>query len=338
MLANALYYTGALFLWQRLVLRRRAVVLMYHRVLDEDDCRRTGSHPGIIVAPDTFERQMAVLKRRFFVLSAGQLAEHLTRNIPLPDSSCVITFDDGWRDNLTNALPVLRAHGLPAIVFLPVNFIGRRRLFWREAVTHLLLKAVQLSRAGDLPAATLQGILVEYGLAQVLDITDPDPRPALIETVQRQSHRRMQDDGALVHALEEAMDIRLEDLDTADVFVSWEQVREMEQSGISFGAHGVEHRLLGELPPADADREIRESRRVVASHVTAPVFAFSYPNGSFTSEVTEMVRAAGYQLGFTTEPGFAQSGDDRFRIRRVNVHEDATYSAPLFLSRILGLF
>ena len=140
-IAHVLYALGLLQLWQRVQLRNRTIVLMYHRVLDDHDWARTGSHPGMTVRLSTFERQMALLRRRLVPLSLERFVDHVSRRQPLPSSSCLITFDDGWRDTMTNAWPVLRRLGLPAAVFLPVGFIGTHRLFTREAFTHLALKA-----------------------------------------------------------------------------------------------------------------------------------------------------------------------------------------------------
>src|SRR5688572_8924764 len=104
--ADALYYTGLLRLWQSIVLRRKAVVLMYHRVLTGDERSRCGSHPGIVVDRETFALQMDVLKRQFVVLSLDEFTDRVERRQPFPPSSCLITFDDGWRDTFTNALPI----------------------------------------------------------------------------------------------------------------------------------------------------------------------------------------------------------------------------------------
>jgi peptidoglycan/xylan/chitin deacetylase (PgdA/CDA1 family) len=148
----------------------------------------------------------------------------------------------------------------------------------------------------------------------------------------------MQDDGALVKALEEVLGVTVEAMETGDTFLSWDEVRTMATAGVAFGAHGVEHRLLGELPPAEADFEVRESKRVVSEQVGAPVMSLTYPNGSVTPAVRGMVEAAGYRAAFTTEPGPVSATDDRFMLRRVNVHEDMTASTPMFLARVVGLF
>src|SRR5262245_40451102 len=148
---------------------------MYHRVLTTDEQGRAGSHPGIVVERDTFVRHMALLRQRFVVLSVQEFAAHLEQNRPFPSSSCLITFDDGWRDNFVNALPVLEAQQLPSVIFLPVNFIGTNRLFWREALTQLLVRACLVAREPS-HRDRLREPLSALGMEQVLDIPDQDPR------------------------------------------------------------------------------------------------------------------------------------------------------------------
>lgn len=337
-IAHGLYYLGILDLMRARTLRHKAVVLMYHRVLTADERACTASNPGYVVSDTTFARHMAYLKRRFTVLSELQFVQHLEDGRPFPDSSCLITFDDGWHDNLTHALPVLRTHGLPATIYLPVNFIGVRRLFWREALTTVLLEAVLRCRRGEADPDRLRVTLQAHGLEHVLALREANPRAAVVAAVQQQAHRRMADNGTLLAALQEHLGIDVEALDTTDTFLSWEDVRAMAADGVTFGAHGTEHRPLGTLPSAEADHEVRESMRVVADQVGAPVLGLSYPNGSVTPAVGAMVAAAGYRAAFTTEPGTVSVDDDRFLLRRVNIHEDMTRSTPMFLARIVGLF
>jgi peptidoglycan/xylan/chitin deacetylase (PgdA/CDA1 family) len=338
MLASALYYTGAFRVWQLIALRNRAVVLMYHRVLSDEQRSRTGSHPGIVVARGTFAQHMALVKRRFVVLTAEQLARHLSERIPLPHSSCVITFDDGWRDNLTEALPVLRQFGLPAIIFLPVNFIGQQRLFWRESLTHVLVDALHAAASDGSLRLRMGPVLESAGLTHLLDVPGADLRPAVIEAVAALPHLRVTSARRLIQAIETVVGRPVEVADTPDAFITWDQAREMAADGITFGGHGAEHVLLGEIPLDEARVDVHLSRDVLRAQIDAAVLAFSYPNGSFNADVADLVRAAGFTMAFTTREGPVRSTDNPMTLRRINIHEASTASPQLFLARVMGLF
>src|SRR5262249_5485659 len=95
----------------------RAIVLMYHRVGEEAD------YLGMNVSPAAFARQLDVLRSRTRVVPPGALVARLADGTPLGEDHAAITFDDGYRDNLDVALPLLRARGLPATVFVSVGFV-----------------------------------------------------------------------------------------------------------------------------------------------------------------------------------------------------------------------
>ncbi|MEQ1795833.1 MAG: polysaccharide deacetylase family protein [Nitrospira sp.] len=336
--SHVLYALGVLQLWQFFALRRKAVVLMYHRVLTCEERILTGSHPGIVVDRETFAKQMAVLKRRFRVLSVEEFAERMERKVPFEDASCLITFDDGWRDNFTHALPILQRHRLPALIFLPVNFISRRRLFWQEHFTHLACQAVMQVKREPQRRERFREILRPVHLDFVLDLPDHDLRPAVREAVCRQK-------GVALSLVEDTLSILTRELggkgdefEELDGFLDWEQVKSMAQQGISFGGHGAEHRLLTLVSPSEARDEICAARGVIDSRLQERVPTFSYPNGNWSPGVVSLVRESGYRMAFTTQPGFVKCDDDRFTIRRINVHESMTNSTPMFLARIVGLF
>ena len=334
---HALYYMGILSLLQAIRLRRRAVVLMYHRVLTDEQRRATGSHPGILVTRDTFARHMAFLNRRFTVLSLEEFAERLRNREPFPDSSCLITFDDGWLDNFENALPILEAERLPAVIFLPVNFIGTDRMFWRETLTLLLVEALAEMRRQPARREKFRSMLQGAGLASVLDITDAEPREAVSDALAPLKGAAPGTVPGLIASLSEELGISVADLGSTDRFMCWERIEAMSRHGITFGGHGAEHRLLGGLRPEEVDGEVSAARTVVQDRVGPRVPAFSYPNGSWSPAVTDAVRRAGFQLAFTTDAGTVSATDDPFTIRRVNISEDVTHTRPLFLARLVGL-
>ena len=96
-------------------------VLMYHKVNDQPE------NP-VTVPTSAFAEQMAHLRELgYAVVGLDAVLDHYVEGKALPDKAVLITFDDGYRDNLENALPALEAHGYPAVLFAPVGYVGERQ-------------------------------------------------------------------------------------------------------------------------------------------------------------------------------------------------------------------
>ena len=338
-LVHGLYALGLLQIWQHFVLRQRAVILMYHRVLTPNEMHRSGSHPAMIVESRTFAEQMAVVKQRFKVLSIEEFAARMEQKIPFEDSSCLITFDDGWQDNFSNAYPVLRRYELPAVVFLPVNFIGRKRSFWQEDLVHLLVLAALTVRKDPAREVRFRDVLNLTGLGEILGLGDNDLRPQVIEAINRNRKVLSPSVVEIVLAnLRSELGVENGDAEGTDSFLNWEQIAEMSQHGVTFGGHGAEHHLLSEMPIDSAREDIQISKGVIDRRCKATIPTFSYPRGYRNPQVVELVKAAGFRLGFIANGGSVSSDDDPFTLRRINICQDATATTPMFLARIVGLF
>jgi peptidoglycan/xylan/chitin deacetylase (PgdA/CDA1 family) len=333
--ARVLYTVGLLQIWQAIVLRRRAVVLMYHRVLTPAEREAAASHPALVVMRDTFARQMAFLRKRFIVLSPAEFAEHVRQRRPFPSSSCVITFDDGWRDNYDNAWPILSALELPSLIFLPINYIGQRRVFWQEAFVQLLRRALLEVQRQPGRRAVFEALLARVGLAAVL--TEPASEPSLTDLVTAQKGLTRETVDRFVTELAEALGVSLSDLAAADGFIDWAQVEAMAGQGVTFGGHGVDHLLLTKVSEAQVEAEVVGSKAALDDRLNVGVPAFSYPNGYCTPAIAASVRRAGFQLAFIAEGGPVTCTDDPWTLSRINIHESLTDTEPLFLARLVGL-
>jgi peptidoglycan/xylan/chitin deacetylase (PgdA/CDA1 family) len=100
---------------------RTLCVLMYHKVNDVDG-------NTVTVPIGQFDEQMAQIgELGYTVVSLDDVIAHYVERRPLPRQSVLITFDDGYLDNLENALPILHRHGYPAVLFAPIGYLGGGR-------------------------------------------------------------------------------------------------------------------------------------------------------------------------------------------------------------------
>lgn len=339
LVSHILYGLGLLQLWQRIALNRRAVVLMYHRVLTPSERRESASHPAIIVEQETFALHMSLVKRRFKVLTLDQFTEKMERRIPFENSSCLITFDDGWKDNYTHALPILKKYKLPAVVFLPVNYIGQKRLFWQESLVQVLHLAVMVGRQDSGKSSRLREIVAPLGLGEVLDIQGDNPRPWIIASIS-QKRKRFTPASVeeVVRMLKKELDVEQGNASAIDGFLTWDEIRAMSREGIQFGGHGAEHHLLSHLTVDEARDEVEGAKAMIASQLKEVPCSFSYPRGYWTPQVVELVKKAGYRLAFLAKGGPVRCEDDLYTLQRINIFEEGTQSRPMFLARLVGLF
>ena len=112
----------------------RALILLYHQVA------RLRSDPwALSVTANHFAEHLEVLREHAHPITLQQLSQALLGG-DLPDRSVVVTFDDGYADNLHSAKPMLERYGIPATVFLATGSIGREREFWWDELDRLLLQ------------------------------------------------------------------------------------------------------------------------------------------------------------------------------------------------------
>jgi peptidoglycan/xylan/chitin deacetylase (PgdA/CDA1 family) len=327
LLAAALYYSGALYLYARLFARRRVVVLMYHRVLPAGRAAASFSSPAIVITPETFEMHMKALGRWFKPLAARDWLAAEPR-----ERACLVTFDDGWYDNLKYALPILERTRVPMLLFAATNYIDSHDCFWQETLATLLF-AARGKRGGE------DALLVfdELGARELGYVDGADARRAALAAVARVKARKL-DPHHLIRRLRAALPVADQALSPEDRFLTLTELRTLTASDrITLGSHSMSHARLPLETDAVIEAELEGSRDVIHEWTGTPPRTLAYPNGDHDGRVVDAARRAGYQVAFTTEVGHHVPGSDPLRIRRFNMNEAAVYTKPLFLSRLLGV-
>ena len=280
-------------------------IFCYHRVNDDRD----PFFPAMPTA--TFERQMRFVTRHYRVVSLADMLRHLESGSP--ETVIALTFDDGYRDNYLNALPIMQRYGVPATVFLTTGCLDSGERPWFEQL-----------------AAAVKSTAREY-----IDIEIDLPRRCWMRTPQERLHSSQMLFGLLRQTGEAERRQHLDALFKAlsppgleaatDVMLTWDQVRQMNQHGIDFGGHSVTHPLLSKVTADQLQWEVAESKRRIEAEIQKPVRYFAYPNGrveDFGPSTKDAVRAAGYEAAMTTLWGLNYSTTDRLELRRSGPWEE----------------
>lgn len=321
LLAQGLVRTGCwdavLGAWAR---RDTTVILTYHRVLEKWESTLDYSQPGMVVTVPTFERQLAFLRRHFEIVSLGTLLGEGAGRPPARRPRCVITFDDGWRDNYEFALPILRRHALPAVIFLTTDFIGTERAFWHTELIYLLLHGVpsRFLRDGG-PLAAYPPAVRECLRRCAGRVARADDADTLIETVKAASDEDAIQ--ALIDALTRAAGLRRPLFPGRRFFLDWEQVQEMAVSGFEIGSHGCSHRIMTRLASSAASEELVRSKAEIERRLGRVVEHFAFPNEDANETLTGLAARAGYRTACVGGAGAGKTRSGIRALRRVGMHE-----------------
>jgi peptidoglycan/xylan/chitin deacetylase (PgdA/CDA1 family) len=235
------------------------------------------------------------------VLPLREAAARL-RDGTLPVRSACVTFDDGYRDNVEVALPILRRHGVPATFFLATSFLDGGRM-WNDSV----IETVRRARGDTLDARCI-------GLDTLNISTIELKRHAIERALAALKYLPLDERQRRVEALGSAHEL------PSDLMMTAGQAQRLHANAMEIGAHTVTHPILARLNPEHAGNEIRDSKTRLEAITGAPVTLFAYPNGKpgddYLAEHVGIVRRLGFEAAVSTAWGVAHAASDPFQLPR----------------------
>ena len=278
---------------------RALSVLVYHRVLAEHDPLLPGEPTA-----EEFEARMRWVAAHFNVLPLLDAVRAL-REDRLPRRALCITFDDGYGDNCTNALPILRRLNLPATVFIATGFLDGGCMF-----NDVVIEALRNVDGAELD-------LDDLGLGRH-PLGGVEPRARAIERIlARLKYFAPEPRASAARQIAERAGVRV----PTHLMMSSEQVRALPAAGMAVGAHTVTHPILAEVPLQRAREEMAASRARLEQITSTPVRLFAYPNGTpqrdYRRDHAALARELGFEAAVSTARGAARAGDDIYQIPRI---------------------
>jgi peptidoglycan/xylan/chitin deacetylase (PgdA/CDA1 family) len=295
------------------------VILIYHRVT------MLSSDPQLLaVSPDNFLNQMFYIKDNFPVLRFEDDWSNLK------ETSVVITFDDGYADNVREALPILEKVGVPATFFITTGDLGSIREFWWDELERILLIKREFPSTFE---------LLDERFRRHWPTKSCDERSALYQEIHQLIKlvdvARRED---WLIQLREWADIAEEGRITHRIMTTDELQRLALSDVATIGAHTVSHTPLAMLSSDEQQREIVESKRQLEELTGRDVTVFSYPFGGksdYTSETVRLCRKAGFVKAASNFPGQAHRWTDPFQLPRQLVRN---WNVNTFAAKMKGFF
>jgi len=276
----------------------RLSILIFHRVLPLPDPLFPGEQDA-----RRFDDVLRWLARWFRVLPLDQAVAHLAQGT-LPSRAAAITFDDGYADNATEALPLLQKHGMTATFFVATSFLDGGRM-WNDS----LIEAVRLSRVETLD-------LRDAGMGLHPLGTVAERRQAIERLIPQIKYLDAAERLQAVARVERKAAVEL----PTNLMMTSAQVRQLRDAGMQIGAHTCNHPILARIDAAEAEREMANSKAALEAMLDEEVSMFAYPNGKpgkdYLAEHTRIAKAAGFAAAVSTAPGVSTAGTDVYQLPR----------------------
>jgi peptidoglycan/xylan/chitin deacetylase (PgdA/CDA1 family) len=286
----------------------------------------------MIIRKTTFENLVKFLNKHYELVSLTGRAPSWETKRTRPRFA--VTFDDGWKDTFEVAFPLSEQYEVPVTVFICPGLVGRSDPFWPEQAVRIWRMAVgssdlqnrfmQLCTEAGLTGYTSSASTRIPGLEQFLEGMKRLPVEACECVLDRL--KTLEGDSRPSPSL--AGDAR-------DCTMTWKHIVEMASLGAGIGSHTHRHRILTNLSIAEAEHELADSKEAIKGRLVQDFIPFSYPNGSWSAEIRDLIIRQGYPQAFTTEMGIWNADTDAWAIPRVNIWEGSVVGPMGRFSRIV---
>lgn len=289
-------------------------IFLFHGVV-ERHAHRVRNYTRKHLAKDDFATLMKALSGAGTPLSLDRLVAHAAMGEPLPPRSFAVTFDDGFRNNLTVAAPVLADFGIPATFYVTTGFVADNLMSWIDRIEFAVETVLERGGGGDLR--------LPWGRR---GFDGPDTARALLDDVRRavKGDARLDPQG-VADAVEDQLGLpRTRSGDgELDRKLDWDELRQLAAGpGFTVGGHSHTHAILSFLDDEALGWEVRTSLDLLRTQAGIDTTHYSYPEGlahCYSNRVIELLRREGIACCPTAEDGINRDPMDLFRLKRIMV-------------------
>jgi len=305
----------------RFLNRRKAIILWYHGVCD-DDFQLLKGYDERHLQKSIFQKQLKYLKRKGYIfvtmselVNALKMKEDIRKYI-------VLTFDDGFQNVIKNAYPIMKEANAKGCFYLVSGLIGENELLWTDYVETVVRNCkedeIQFAYKGKTGSYSLNGKRsMEYAMQDIKN------KLRVISDQERKEH------------LLQLANTNMDEVPEEFSFSNWEQIRDLDKNILEVGSHTVNHPNCANLvSDNELEHELKDSRLEIELKVGYSVRHFCYPAGSYNDDVVKNLKRYDYDSATTIHSGFNDTNTDLFQLKRILACGDMW----LFKSMISGSY
>lgn len=292
----------------RVLTQHYARILMYHRFSAHPQPRR--------MTVNVFEEHVRYIARNFSPRPLREVVDRLRLHRSFDSRSVVVTIDDGYRDFLEHAYPILLRYRVPATIYIVSEFAEGHCWLWFDAL-HWLLSAAAPSRYRFEVHARMFELLLDAPAAR-------EATWSMVGTYLWDLSPEAQ--WAAIRRLESDLGVQLPALPTREYApMSWDDLRGLDPELIEIGSHSCTHAVLSRCTRAQQLSEIADSKRVIEGRLGRPVDAFCYPHGrpqDFTPETESIAADCGFTSSVVAFGGLVGATSQLGQLTRLAADDD----------------
>jgi peptidoglycan/xylan/chitin deacetylase (PgdA/CDA1 family) len=276
---------------------RGVPILAYHGVTSSPSSPLNNIR-RLHVPAQRFEEHLRVLSAEWHPITLRELVEAIEVGRSLPERGVVVTFDDGYRNILTTALPLLRKYSIPATLFVVTH--NARRMWEDDVEVAVAFAEVEWFQwNGDV-----------YRLHTLED--KRRALAAILPALQRLGPGRER----AVEWLVEYLGARSFPNDDDRDLLSWEELDVLHREGVEIGSHADRHGPLTERSISEVRSALCRSREELLSRFGPGRYPFAYPYGASSDAISAAARDAGFSCALIARPGLNRLSTDLFALKR----------------------
>ena len=309
--------------------RHKITVLMLHGVMAKNE-NTTWEPLRPQISPLELKQTLQILSKYYQFISMSQCFSLLEGETTDITNGLLITFDDGYRNNIDYALPICEEFGVKPILFVTTSHIDSGLPFWFDRLDYALQQ--NMGKNIDL---SFKGNIYYFDASSRYEL--------------RKSYKKFRDhckstfknDVEMIQLFEhfcETLELRsgkaLHDICAKDDWssiASWQMLKDaVHKNRLSVGSHTVDHWRLDHLSEEQILWQLLESKNRIEQELCAKCHFFCYPNGSYNKLAIKLLKDNGYKAAFSTDVGLCSEKDNSMTLKRYNFPINKTKSEIIF--------
>lgn len=289
---------------------------LFHRVSEETD----NMWPPM--TPDLFARTVQYLENKYSVVALEHFLED-PASCKSKRQIATISFDDGYKDNIEFAAPILKKYNCPASFYIVTDCIDRNIPTWTYLIDAVFQQTVKtgLSLEYDFVPEKFKDIRLRINASANPLVKEVKPWMKSLSNPQRVIITN--------GILQQCDDVQL----PADKMMNWNDIRQLGTAGFIIGSHSHTHPMLASLQQeSEITGELKISAQRIKTETGKAPLTISYPIGSFDERVMRLSKEQGYKYGLAVEQKYFSYPSNSMSIPRVELYQEGWWKIKLHLT------